>query len=231
MTLLTLKNAKIEKSNKSGKGYLSAIMHLAPYKLSGVNVCPQASKGCAAACLNTAGYGVYKVVQDARIKRTKWFFEDRAAFMAQLRKEISAFVKRSKKNGVKPAVRLNGTSDLKWEELDRDLFTEFDNVQFYDYTKITKRMLRFCAGQLPKNYHLTFSRSESNDKDVNSVMKAGGNVAVVFRNRLPRRWNGVKVIDADKTDQRFLDPSPVVCGLRVKGWDGKKDSSGFVILN
>lgn len=230
MNLLTLKNAKIEKSNKSGKGYLSVIMHLAPYTISGRNVCPQASKGCAAACLNTAGYGVYKVVQDARIKRTKLFFDDRAAFMTQLRKEIAAFVKRCNKNSVKPAVRLNGTSDLKWEELTPNLFTEFSTVQFYDYTKITKRMLRYCNGGLPPNYHLTFSRSESNDSDVKQVLNEGGNVAVVFKDKLPKKWNGVKVINADDTDQRFLDPTHVICGLLAKG-KGKKDSSGFVILN
>lgn len=230
MNLLTLNNAKIEKSNKSGKGYLSVIMHLAPYNLSGKNVCPQASKGCAAACLNTAGFGKYNMVQQARINRTKWFFENRAAFMAQLRKEITAFVKKCNKNKVKPAIRLNGTSDLKWEELAKNLFTDFPEVQFYDYTKITKRMLRFCAGMLPKNYHLTFSRSESNDKDVQHVLAAGGNVAVVFKDKMPKKWNGVKVINADNTDQRFLDPKNVVCGLLAKG-RGKKDSSGFVILN
>lgn len=230
MNLLTLNNAKIEKSNKSGKGYLSAIMHLAPYNLSGRNVCPQASKGCAAACLNTAGFGRYKMVQDARIKRTQWFFDNRKEFMKQLRKEIATFVKRCKKNKVKPAIRLNGTSDIKWEELSGGLFTEFPTVQFYDYTKITKRMIRFCEGKLPSNYHLTFSRSESNDKDVQSVLTAGGNVAVVFKDSLPKKWQGFKVIDADNTDQRFLDPKNIVCGLLAKG-KGKKDSSGFVILN
>lgn len=230
MNLLTLNNLKIEKSNKSGKGYLSAIMHLAPYNLSGRNVCPQASKGCAAACLNTAGFGIYKKVQDARIKRTQWFFDNRKEFMKHLRKEIATFVKRCKKNKVKPAIRLNGTSDLKWEELTPSLFTEFSTVQFYDYTKITKRMLRYCNQELPDNYHLTFSRSESNDSDVKQVLNEGGNVAVVFKDKLPKKWNGVKVINADETDQRFLDPKNVICGLLAKG-KGKKDSSGFVILN
>lgn len=230
MKLLTLKNTKIEKSNKSDKGYLSIIMHLAPYTLSGNNVCPQASKGCAAACLNTAGFGVYDTVQQARIKRTKWFFEDRVAFMAQLKTELKAFVKKCSKLSVKPAVRLNGTSDLKWEELDRGLFTEFSDVQFYDYTKITKRMIRYCNQELPDNYHLTFSRSESNDAAVKQVLSAGGNVAVVFGDKLPKKWNGVKVINADVTDQRFLDPQHIICGLLAKG-KGKKDNSGFVILN
>lgn len=230
LKLLTDKNAKIDKSNKSGKGYLSVLMHLAPYKLSGQNVCPQASAGCAAACLNTAGRGAYQKVQDARIKRTKLFFDDRPAFMAMLKEELDAFVRKCNKLKVKPAVRLNGTSDLKWEELTPELFTQYPMIQFYDYTKITKRMIRFCEGKLPKNYHLTFSRSESNDKAVSEVMKAGGNVAVVFFNDLPKKWEGRRVIDADLTDQRFLDPKGVICGLSVKG-RGKRDTTGFVILN
>ncbi len=188
MKLLTDKNAKIDKSNKSGQGYLSVLMHLAPYTLSGHNVCPQASAGCAAACLNTAGRGAYQNVQDARIKRTKLFFDDRAAFMAQLKDELDAFVRKCNKLNLKPAVRLNGTSDLKWEELEKGLFAQYPMIQFYDYTKITKRMLRFCDGKLPNNYHLTFSRSESNDKAVKDVIDAGGNVAVVFHNELPRKW-------------------------------------------
>ena len=33
---------------------------------------------------------------------------------------------------------------------------------------------------LPANYHLTFSRSETNEADCKRVLEAGGNVAVVF---------------------------------------------------
>ena len=48
-------------------------LHLAPHTLSGYNVCPHASKGCAEACLNTAGRGRMNMVQDARIKKTIMF--------------------------------------------------------------------------------------------------------------------------------------------------------------
>lgn len=229
-SLLTINNAKIAKSNASGKGYFSSLLHLAPYNLSGHQVCPQASQGCAAACLNTAGHGAFNTVQQARIARTKYFFENRTDFMRLLKEDISRFVRKCDKLKLKAAVRLNGTSDLKWEELAKDLFIEFKDVQFYDYTKITKRMIRFCNGGLPSNYHLTFSRSENNQAAVDEVLKAGGNVAVVFHKKLPKKWNGVRVIDADKTDQRFLDPKGVICGLTSKG-RGRKDSSGFVILS
>ena len=48
-------NYKTIKSEKVG--VLTGIIYMAPYNLSGKNVCPGASAGCAAACLNTAGPG------------------------------------------------------------------------------------------------------------------------------------------------------------------------------
>jgi hypothetical protein len=50
----------------------------------------------------------------------------------------------------------------------------------------------------------------------------------VFKNDLPETWKGFKVIDGDKTDERFLDEKGVVVGLKAKG-DAKKDQSGFVV--
>ncbi len=56
MKLLTLSNTKTRKGE--ARGYVTFILHLAPGNLSGFNVCPGASKGCLASCLNTAGRGV-----------------------------------------------------------------------------------------------------------------------------------------------------------------------------
>lgn len=225
MKLLS-KSPKTEKSDKAGLGYLTAIMYLAPHKLSGHNVCPNASAGCIAACLNTAGRGAYTKVQNARIARTKLYFSDRAAFMAMLRDEIAAFVRKCTKHGVKAALRLNGTSDLPWETM--GLCEEFPQVQFYDYTKHYKRMLRNVLGMHPANYHLTFSRSEDNHAASLGVLAAGGSVAVVFdRKQIPETWEGFKVHNADETDLRFLD-KPGVQGLYAKG-RAKRDKSGFVV--
>ena len=81
---------------------------------------------------------------------------------------------------------------------------------------------------MPSNYHLTFSRSESNENLAKMILEIGGNVACVFRNELPKTWQGKKVIDGDKSDLRFLDDSNVVVGLAQKGM-AKKDATGFVI--
>ena len=88
-------------------------------------------------------------------------------------------------------------------------------------------MKAFLDGELPSNYHLTFSRSEHNWSFVSMVLKMGGNVAVVFRNQLPKTWKGYEVVNGDENDLRFLDKQGVVVGLIEKGL-AKKDETGFV---
>ena len=226
MPLLNDGNTKTKKGEAFG--WITYGMHLAPSTLSGKNVCPSASAGCAAACLNTAGRGVMRNVQEARINKTKRFFSDRNGFLSELRKEISRALKKAEKKGMEPCFRLNLTSDLPWESL--AVINAFPNYQFYDYTKIKSRMLRYLAGELPQNYHLTFSRSEDTpDEFVHTICNTHrGNVAVVFNGHLPEKWQGLRVIDGDISDLRFRDPRGVIVGLRSKG-RGKTDNTGFVV--
>jgi len=225
MQLLSTANPKIQKGTK--KGYLSFILHLAPADLSGYEVCPKRTKGCTAACLNTAGRGGMfrkgedtNVIQQARIRKTKMYFEDRAAFMTQLEKDINAGIRQAERLGLKPVFRLNGTSDLSVEKW--GIIQKFPNIQFYDYTKILGRKI----SHLP-NYHLTFSAADGNDSDVAKAVQQGMNVAVVFKDKLPSSYLSRPVIDADEDDLRFLDPKGAICGLKAKG-RAKKDTSGFV---
>jgi len=231
MTLLSRSNPKLEKS--LDYGWRSFGLHLAPHKLAGKNLCTSASKGCAEACLNTAGQGVYQRVQDARIKKTKFFIENREEFLRILYKEINAKVNTAAKIGQNISFRLNLTSDVLWEQVKyqgKSFMEHFPMVQFMDYTKHNKRMLSYLNGELPVNYHLTFSRSESNDKETRNIMKLGGNVAVVFYKTLPKTYLRKKVIAGDLHDLRFLDKKGVVVGLTAKG-RGRKDKTGFVISN
>jgi hypothetical protein len=226
MKLLTIDNAKTSKGQKLG--YLTGILYLAPAKISGFEVCPKRSAGCTAACLYTAGHGRFTYTQEARIRKAKWFFEDRNDFLTQLRKDIKSLVKKAAKMNLTPAVRLNGTSDIEWIRF--GIMDEFPHVQFYDYTKVLRRI---SEQKVPLNYHLTFSKNESNDTDCEEALKLGTNVAVVFsvkKNKpLPTTWKGYPVYDGDETDVRFLDPKGgVVIGLRAKG-DAKKDNTGFVV--
>ena len=238
MKLLTVGNPKLMKGEK--KGYLSFVLHLAPSDLSGYNTCPMASAGCRAACLNTAGRGgLFKAgtstntIQEARIRKTKLFFEDRDTFMAMLVKDITAAIKMASKRNLIPVIRLNGTSDIRWERIFvrvsdvggyENIMAMFPAITFYDYTKIANRR------NLPPNYSLTFSRSETNDAVLPTITQ---NIAVVFGvkkgKELPATYLGRPVIDGDDTDLRFLDPKGVIVGLRGKGKARKGEFDGFVV--
>lgn len=229
MQLLNAGNAKTRKGEKLG--FITFGIHLAPASLSGFNVCKDASAGCAAACLNTAGRGAMSSVQKARIAKTRLFFTDKNSFLASLWDEVSKSIAKAKKKNMQPCFRLNLTSDLPWEKIklnNQSIFDAFPTVQFYDYTKSPTRMSAFLAGEMPANYHLTFSRSESNGAIADAFLKSGGNVAIVFRKSLPTRYLGAEVIDGDETDLRFLDGRGKVVGLKEKGL-AKKDGSGFVL--
>ncbi len=218
------KNAKTVKGQK--KGYKTAILYLAPSTQSGFQVCPMASEGCKKACLYTAGHGAFNNVQQGRINKTRWFIQERNTFMDQLKKEINNHIKNATRKGFIPCVRLNGTSDISWETT--GIFQEFPQVQFYDYTKIYKRALKFVNGQYPSNYHLTYSLNEDNYKEAFDILLKGGNISAVFRNELPETYKGYKVINADETDLRFTDDNNIIAGLMAKG-KAKKDYSGFVL--
>ena len=229
-TILTSANAKIRKG--AARGYMTSGIHFAPASLSGRNVCPFASEGCAESCLNKHGNGMYPAVQIARIRKTQRFFADRDAFMSQLFAEIALAVAVAAGQGLTPAFRLNLTSDISWEKVKGPggltVFDAFPGVQFYDYTKNPDRMVSFIDGRLPSNYHLTFSRSETNGSVAEAIIKSGGNVAVVFAGALPPQYKGRPVIDGDTDDLRFLDGSGVVVGLKAKG-KARRDDTGFVV--
>ena len=262
--LLTNPNGNSKTSKSEKYNYYTPILHLAPHKLSGYNVCPKASKGCIKACLNTAGRGgiikkgeTTNAIQTARINRTKYYFQDRKSFLNQLAKEIRLAKNRAKNKGLKLAVRLNGTSDIRWEK-DTVQVSYNDFIKYYQDNKLLKEYfnkqylngVNYAYGSIfnlfpdvqfydytkhpnrkniPANYHLTFSRAENNGEDVKQALKNGLNIAVVFGKYLPKTFMGLLVIDGDKNDLRFLDPGNVIVGLIAKGIDGKKDETGFVI--
>lgn len=199
-------NPKTVKGQK--RGYMTAVLYLAPYLTSGHNVCPMAVvAGCWKACLNVQGRGGMKVggkrirtpagmvpsndIQRARIQRTKFWVEDRPEFCKQLVKEIDAFLKRAERKGLTPVIRLNGMSDIQWERIDiahemgtgagMTIFALYPDVQFYDYTKIAKRFKR----TLPSNYYLCLSYSDANAKYAASCWEAhgqhGASLVMVYR--------------------------------------------------
>jgi hypothetical protein len=192
-------------------------------------------KGCTALCLGkTSGLGKFKSTQQARVKKTLRLIgddeEESAKFLNDLDSDIRQVIRRAAKFGLKPAIRLNGTSDLYWHKRDRlrhrglTFFDKYPDTQFYDYTKNYDVALDYLAGKLPANYHLTFSYSGQNWMAVENLLKNGMNVAVGFRKlpneELPVSWRGFEVIDGDSNDIRFLDPKTKpgkIVGLTPKG--------------
>lgn len=217
-------------AKESGLGDVSNwILHLSPSDLSGVNVCPNASAGCRAACLNGAGRGLFDGVQLPRLRKTLYFLKARQQFISHIDKEISKIEAKTKERII---VRLNGTSDLSWEIFPirdgKNIFELHQNVTFYDYTKVFKRLERI---KVIPNYHVTFSASESNWDDCLKALALGVNVATVFRTAtLPETYQGFAMIDGDKHDFRFLDAKAsigYIVGLKAKGI-AKRDATGFV---
>lgn len=214
-------DAKTKKG--SSEGYLTGILYLAPAKLSGLEVCPARSKGCTSACLFSAGRGRFYSVTRARIVKTLAFHLDRQRFTDTIKKSISSLKTKARNKNMIPVVRLNGTSDLPWDKF-TDIIQTFNDVQFYDYTKIKSRI----KDVLPTNYQLTFSLSEENIETAKLALQNKINVAAVFH-EIPNVYQGKTVIDGDKTDLRFLDEQGgYIVGLKAKGL-AKKDKSGFVI--
>lgn len=234
MKLLTKSNPKLLKGNKLG--FRTVGLHFLPSILSGRNVCAKATPGCAAACLNTAGMGIFDSVQKSRLRKTNFFFENRKMFMFKLEKEIKFFVwstkrlARRKHKKIIPAIRLNTTSDIKWENISfvgkdgriyKNMMERFPNVQFYDYTKHPIRK------NLPPNYHLTFSLAETNEQDAKQALDNKLNIAVVYTGKMPKRFWDRKTIDGDKHDLRFLDNKNSIVMLKAKG-RARHDITGFV---
>ena len=237
-------NAKTVKGQS--QGFMTGVLYLAPYTLSGFNTCAMAEIAqCHYACLNTAGRaGIIKTgentnpIQQARIRKTKQFYTERDSFMLELVKDINKLIKQAQKLGFIPLVRLNGTSDIRFENVRFDyefangkirnvtIFEIFPEVQFYDYTKIPNRR------NLPANYDLTFSYSgvKEYQKYAMQAIDSGMRLAVVFRlqDQIPSEFLGLPCIDGDNTDIRHLDPKRSIVALYAKG-KAKKDYSGFVI--
>lgn len=206
----------------SSNGYLTGVLYLAPANVSGVNTCPAASEGCREACLFTAGRGVMYPVFRARIAKTLAFYSDKPRYINTLQESIRKLKVKAKNKNMIPVVRLNGTSDILWDKI-TNLIQDNSDIQFYDYTKFSKRF----EETLPANYDLTFSLSEDNLDKAKEVLANGGKVAAVFREELPETFLGFEVINGDKTDLRFTDKPNVVVGLKAKG-KAKQDQSGFV---
>ena len=227
-------DAKTSKGEKLG--IRTAVTYLAPHKLSGLNVCPMADiANCALPCLFSAGRGAMPSVLCSRLRRTLVLQQMPELFLERLERDLVRHCKACERDGVTPAYRPNGTSDIRfenwpeWVSMVSALVDQY-GLKVYDYTKIPNRRALSW-------YDLTYSYSGTPGYApfVAKAVAAGMRLAVVFRDyatveRLIANgdtFQGLPIIHGDDTDARFLEPVAAVA-LYAKG-AAKRDQSGFVV--
>lgn len=243
--LLTTRAYKAQLSQ--ARGVYSGVQYLAPEKEAGIaghSSCHFASPGCASTCIKSTGHMVTAAAARARLKKTlRWFlFEEQTT--EDLRFEVEMLEGMSKLKGMDPTARLDGTSDDRfwrrvpwWREV---------GTRFYDYTK--RPVTGMALAAIDDGWHLTFSLSERPESLQQSQRWAEGgtNTALVVAGPIRRsrdlhrrvthallergEFAGRPVLDGDRDDLRYLDPS--VGGwvlLASKGGPANRDESGFVV--
>lgn len=225
-------SSKIIKGEKFNE--FTYIVYLSPSDASGYNVCPMASEECIKACLDKSGQNKINTngnIDKARQEKTRLFFENRDLFCGILFGEIHKAKNKALKLGFNFSVRLNGTSDLDVRLFNFNginILDEFNDVQFYDYTKVLNRFSKINA----KNYDLTASFSGHNMIEcINILSQNLGRVAMVFEGKiLPKKFMGFNVIDGDVSDIRYKDDKGVIVGLKFKKVRNKVDTSNNAFI-
>lgn len=216
-------SAKIMHSQEYSHQHTYAI-YLAPANTSGYNVCSHSTPECRMGCLATSGRAAIEIfsgtniIRNARIKKTRLFYEQRNFFMAWMIAEIKSKQARAKRMGFYFSVRLNATSDIDWQNIlynGKTIFEIFPEVNFYDYTKNHNKFIN-----LAPNYHLTLSYTGRNWNMCEALLKKGYNVAMIFNVKhesdLPKTYKGYTVINGDLTDYRISDAKGIIVGLKWK---------------
>jgi hypothetical protein len=230
----------VASSSKIAKGLkyneMTYILYLAPASQSGYNVCPMSTEECRTACLTESGHNRIDVkknnINKARIAKTKLFFEHRDFFMSWLVTEIEKAKYVAESKGYTFSVRINGTSDIDLTTFKlngKNILELFNDVQFYDYTKVAKR---FKMLDKYDNYDLTYSFSGHNMfQCLDLLNKNKGRVAMVFEGKvLPQSFMGYKVIDGDAYDMRYMDEQGVIVGLKFKKVRNKIDTANNAFI-
>lgn len=220
ITLLTKQSAKLNKSQNETTlmriQYLEPdfkpdpIKHAEAIKMFGAIVCPGAGK-CREVCLTRSGRMRMTNAVQARLKRTDFLYNNPDLYLMQLKGEIAKELAIATKQNKKLQIRLNGTSDLNF----RMIYEAFPTVHFIEYTKRKDLILKNSD---LVNVTYTFSNSEKAKKSVlRRVSDMGVNVSVVFKDKLPKRYKGLEVINGDEHDRRNEDKKGVIVGLKFKG--------------
>ena len=219
-------------------GYITAVLPLAPAMTSGYETCYR-YRHCASTCLFHQGRGRFPQVEASRIKKTRKYAKDPHLATEQIDAELKLFAVRAKEYDFIPCVRLNCFSDIPWEErhipaLNGTIIDNNPHIQFYDYTKIPWGE-RSAWENMPTNYYLIYSYDGTEEDIPNclKILKQGHNIHMVYSK--PNYKKFLKelsessflecfhqwlypMINSEISDNRFLDPSPVICIGCEKGY-------------
>ena len=222
--LLSMQNdvTKLRHNEGATTEYEQVVQYLPPSGQSGVNFCPHSTRECVKACLWKAGRLGMSHAQTASYIRGRFFIEEPIHYAICLVDELHRNRKRIERKGRQMIVRLNGTSDIPWWLMSKELFATFHDVRFQDYTKYPVAEI---LHEVPENLFLIQSAHEQTD--LFWLEHTAVPVAVAFKvkpNRpLPVQYLGKVVLDGDKHDMRVLDAElnnltePYIVGLRMKG--------------
>ena len=233
----------VNMTTKHKKGFtyheLNYSLYLSPADSSGYEVCPGRTAECTRLCLNESGLNTMaqkvkgNVINNARIKKTRLFVEEREFFVRWLIEEIKSAKAKATRMGYGFSVRINNTSDIDPTRLfivENDvrinILEIFSDVQFYDYTKVKGRVV---LTKKYSNYNLTFSYTGYNWNYCEEMLKNNINVAVVFK-KIPQKFLGWSVIDGDLFDGRFNDEKNVIVGLKFKRVRNKLESTDKFVI-
>ena len=213
-----------------GLGYSTVVMYGSMASQSGINLCKNSTPECRKGCLGLSSGHLSFHQQTMALKMWCFYFYPELS-KAKLLQELRNHKEDSDRKGYNALARLNGSTDIDFTRL----FDGQDTSKLpkqYDYTKDYERACR----QIFSDYHLTYSISEdpeSWDKAI-ALVKNGGTAAFVTERNKEKakafsakiaKWTGLKVVDGDRHDLRFLDRGSLVC-LTAKG--DLKHSSPFV---
>lgn len=220
-----------------GQKFQQRVKRQLPTLPTGFTLCAGSNQLCRESCLVFAGQNAAALYNSYRkAAQTLALLNEPEAFLRVLVAAIDKHRKRAPRENYVPYVRMNVLSDIPWELVCPWIFDMFDDLQFYDYTKLAGR-------DVPDNYDITFSFSGTNEKLAKrEIDENGRRVAVVFlahRKRkgqwqawkragrgkeipLPRDFWGLPVVDGDVSDVRPLDPEPSIVGLRWKSPSGER---------
>ena len=236
--LFTTNNTKIIKGMK--KGVLTGILHMLPDTQvkdflndeSIPTVCATAKiAGCFKDCLVFSGRGTMSPVFYSRLRKTLFYLQYKNEFIKLVDKEISRLLRKSKRENLELAIRVNGTSDIPVLKELKEILLKYPSVKFYDYTKNPKsiKKLHSLSNEI-KNYHLTFSYTKEPlyEPLIEKATKYNSNIAIVFQNeeqvnylienkkKLKLFDKVYNIINGDKTDLRYKDNNNSIVALRYK---------------